>query len=668
MRRLYSILPVCVMAMTLSACSITSITDRLVNEEKLSKQLHASPRFVYDTMPADGYDNLSILSNEFFMGKPYNNIMSFGDNILLIGQGIYGLDEDFEGDEDINTKYRYSFDVYDPWRNQIIASLDYEDVECDHYQIVGDRLFLINYDKLTMDEYDLKLQFIASHSYKELDEISSAIIYPGSDNHYYTQNYQNNDLIRIDPDTFNLEGFTVDMYDPVIATTSSDGQYMLLSGVNERTLRYEMRAVDTSDFSTLFSRNGEIYSSAAVSDHAIISEYNQEQSEWVIDYFNSESIYFSMDNVRDVKLLPDGTALIHQESYYDEDESDEHYANFYQIDKYGKCISDFSYSCPVTASGEYTYLSSDYVYLEACNSVMILAYTNEVTPYIIVWDLDAPHKTTTDFVSSTTPLSANSTNTDEHNWGELSEANAKATVLENKFGIEIYLGPEVPESIDVFSCKQNRDPSEVMDALNALEKLLLCYPDNFFVQLTYGNLEGIRIYLAGDLAGGSEGTIEDPSAFVTSLDSHLVMVLDSNYSYDWNYTFNHEISHMVDRRLDFLANYRDDLIYSEEKWNSFNPDGFTYLDSYQDYEDCENYNNNQDYFINSYGTTYATEDRAEIFGSAMEDYLNTFSTDGLFIETSPLYSKLKFYCECIRDGFDTTGWDDVLPWETLISE
>ena len=90
MRKSVLILGVGILSLSLTACSITSIVDKFKDPEQLSRELHESPRFLYDTVPAEGYDNVSILSNEFFKGKPYNNMVNFGDNILLIAEGRYG--------------------------------------------------------------------------------------------------------------------------------------------------------------------------------------------------------------------------------------------------------------------------------------------------------------------------------------------------------------------------------------------------------------------------------------------------------------------------------------------------------------------------------------------------------------------------------------------------
>ena len=253
----------------------------------------------------------------------------------------------------------------------------------------------------------------------------------------------------------------------------------------------------------------------------------------------------------------------------------------------------------------------------------------------------------------------------QYDWGDLSKAHAYAAELGQKYGIELYIGPEVPDMLDVFHVKQVKNPDQVMDALETLDQILSIYPANFFEQLCYGELKGVRIYLAGTINGSQQDTISDPSGFVNTINEHTVMVLDTDYSWDWNYTVNHELSHMIDRRLDFYHTCNPDATYSEEAWNSYNPDNFTYLNSYDSYEDNRAYTSNRTYFIDSYGTTYSTEDRAEIFGTAVSDYLDGFTDDSVFSSDSPISYKLQYYSSAIRDGFDTTGWPDQLPWETL---
>lgn len=68
------------------------------------------------------------------------------------------------------------------------------------------------------------------------------------------------------------------------------------------------------------------------------------------------------------------------------------------------------------------------------------------------------------------------------------------------------------------------------------------------------------------------------------------------------------------------------------------------------------------YFVWSYACTFPTEDRATMMESAM-------SYDAGTMAWNPgLLNKLKYYSQCIRDCFDTTGWPETLPWEIALAD
>ena len=108
--------------------------------------------------------------------------------------------------------------------------------------------------------------------------------------------------------------------------------------------------------------------------------------------------------------------------------------------------------------------------------------------------------------------------------------------------------------------------------------------------------------------------------------------------------------------------------FLRRKWNSFNPDSFSYDDSYANYNPDDPSNHISGYFIDSYGMTFATEDRSEIFGTAIDDYINGIYDDARFTDDSPIRNKLDYYSRCIRDGFDTKDWPDTMAWESVLTD
>ena len=113
-------------------------------------------------------------------------------------------------------------------------------------------------------------------------------------------------------------------------------------------------------------------------------------------------------------------------------------------------------------------------------------------------------------------------------------------------------------------------------------KLLLQFTKECFSDFSFK--KSIRIYIAGTLSGSSEGLIADPSGYVTDVNHYKVMVFDATQSWDWDYTVNQEISHMIDRSPDYRSTYQQDSLYSEETWESYNPINFEYLYTYDDYQ------------------------------------------------------------------------------------
>ena len=258
--------------------------------------------------------------------------------------------------------------------------------------------------------------------------------------------------------------------------------------------------------------------------------------------------------------------------------------------------------------------------------------------------------------------------TASYDWGDLSDINARITALEQKYGFSIYFGPEVPKRIDYYDIHQFKNKDKLSIALDSLEEILDCFPDDFFTQLCYGDIRGMRIYLCGDISSGHSDMINEPSGFVNIINNHNVIVLNCNYSWDFSYTVGHEISHLIDQRLTFIHTYDEKSEFSEGKWNSFNPDSFSYDDSYANYNPDDPSNHISGYFIDSYGMTFATEDRSEIFGTAIDDYINGIYDDARFTDDSPIRNKLDYYSRCIRDGFDTKDWPDTMAWESVLTD
>lgn len=92
------------------------------------------------------------------------------------------------------------------------------------------------------------------------------------------------------------------------------------------------------------------------------------------------------------------------------------------------------------------------------------------------------------------------------------------------------------------------------------------------------------------------------------------------------------------------------------------PEGFAYAGSYNKIPDSVKKYYDSGYFVQDYACVSAGEDRATMLEKAM------LEERAVFAENPGLIPKLRWYCGCIRDSFDTTHWPEATAWEQLLKE
>jgi hypothetical protein len=225
--------------------------------------------------------------------------------------------------------------------------------------------------------------------------------------------------------------------------------------------------------------------------------------------------------------------------------------------------------------------------------------------------------------------------------------------LEAEYGLNILVGEDAQDYFYDFEAEIVTDPDDILNALDVLEDALEDYPEGFFRQLRYGDNQRNEIHLMGTITPTNAEYTDTYEAFVDEGFECHRMVMDI-YLSDVS-TYYHEFSHIIDSFLEWDSYNREDALFSDEKWCSLNPQwfpGYTYDYSWEQYV--------ADYscFVDSYSTINPTEDRARVLEYAMAEY------GGWTFEDAPvLQSKLDYYCRCIRDAFDTTGWPETPLWE-----
>ena len=232
----------------------------------------------------------------------------------------------------------------------------------------------------------------------------------------------------------------------------------------------------------------------------------------------------------------------------------------------------------------------------------------------------------------------------------------RAQALSQRFGIDIRIAEQCKLDYTHYQADVLADPDSIRYTLNVLELAFSSYPEGFFRQLIYGDVLQIRIELVGDIREQDHMDTHPESArgFAQIASDHYLIVFDGRSLS--MHTVYHELSHVIDKRLEWDATLRPQALFSEEVWLSLQPDGFRYANSYIDMPDEIAAYENSGYFISRYAMTFPTEDRATLMSVIMSDKT-------VLQENPGMAEKMRYYAACIRDCFNTEGWPETTLWE-----
>ena len=244
----------------------------------------------------------------------------------------------------------------------------------------------------------------------------------------------------------------------------------------------------------------------------------------------------------------------------------------------------------------------------------------------------------------------------------------RAEKIGKENGVEIYFGEDIKNCPrDIYDYKVTNNAIRIDKMLDLLEKALGKYPAGMLEQLGQKENAGskLHVYLSGGITPVDETGI-DSIGIQNSLDGILFLVLDVNSFTDLENTIYHEIFHAIEGEL----NYSEAAFFDYEVWDSLNPKDFVYDYDYQ--ENSANYDfdytlddaEHEAYFVDIYSKSFPGEDRARIMEYAMLDEADARRKK---IEVPRLQAKLKYICEQIRKGFDTTGWPEKTSWEQALN-
>lgn len=693
-RHLLCMLILCGLVIAAAGCAgkdTTKETEAAKTEESETDTQSGVPAYLAAAEPVAGSDNLSEIHADFLQNGNYEAALKLGENLLLVYMyvpetDVQAEDTDNDGEYNYEENFCYQFDLYSPAEHAIIASVNTEETSADFYQIVGEELILVDYANQSILRYDETLTYLDTCEASALMEGSDGFLYASADaDTYWVIDYEDRSVQKasITDNTCSLSTAAQGYYTSAIYMSSPDSSKLLLAAVDEETFRAKTLIADTKELEVLYEYSEESYYYTTISDQAFLAMLTDGTDRYRCTWFDGDSVYFTSPADGSVSLMGE-YILLTRDNLYSIEESEEQVYTACAYNDAGICVSAMSY-----AGTEDVYMFSEPLYFDAYNCCFLLAYGAESGCYLLVWDLSEegeeadnlrfyaspeaiPETAESDDADNESEVIYGDTVTmiedpDSYDWGELSQAQTQANELEEIYGISIYLGTEIPSYIGEYATEQCLDAYSVEYAVDELAAILSLYPENFISQLIYGDLRGIRIYLTGYIQGQTSDVVGNPTAYVDEINHYVVMVLDADLCWDWEYTVNHEISHLIDRALEYRNDYLEDALFSEETWDSFNPAGFAYLQTYENYEQNEQWDLYGAYFYDLYGMTYATEDRAELFGLAVSSYMQEDAYAYLFTDNEVLMEKLAYYSECIRADFDTTGWPAVLPWETVLN-
>jgi hypothetical protein len=237
----------------------------------------------------------------------------------------------------------------------------------------------------------------------------------------------------------------------------------------------------------------------------------------------------------------------------------------------------------------------------------------------------------------------------------------RAQALSQRFGVDIRIAEQCALNYSHYQAEALTDPFSIRYALNVLERALGSYPEGFFRQLLWGDLRNIRIELVSNLRGQDNIDTHPGSigAFAQASSDHYLIVFEGDFLAPR--TVYHEISHVIDKRLEWDAALRPWALFSEEGWLSLQPEGFRYAYSYVDIPDAILAYENSGYFVSSYAMTFPTEDRATLMSLIMSDKT-------VLRENPGMAEKMRYYSACIRDCFNTEGWPETTSWEQALQQ
>jgi len=216
---------------------------------------------------------------------------------------------------------------------------------------------------------------------------------------------------------------------------------------------------------------------------------------------------------------------------------------------------------------------------------------------------------------------------------------ARVDALNKKHGIEIRIWNDALKTQGVYVLEAEHQPEAINLSLDALEKALEIYPENFLYKSV---AKRIRICIVRSIDGKVDGV-----QFWDGQDPYIVLAVGADVSD----RFTRGMGYVVDSHI--LGN--SSMV---DQWQKLNPSGFTYgpeqNDSYLTGVDKA--------FLDMESKQSATEDRSRIFYQAMQP------NSAQMFESARMQKKLVQLCKAIRNAWRLERKTEIYAWEQYLKE
>lgn len=232
----------------------------------------------------------------------------------------------------------------------------------------------------------------------------------------------------------------------------------------------------------------------------------------------------------------------------------------------------------------------------------------------------------------------------------LQQAEQRMADLSERFQVDLKFW-DAAQSREGFLFQKEYRGTAVNSVLDTLEKTFAIFPDGFFSQLEEGKLS---IEILHSISVLAEDAPQAPASLVYWENGHGHIVL--TVSEDPGAAFCSALSRVLDAYI-----FSNSLAYDE--WDRLNPSGFAYdltYSLYADRQDGKWLSGADRAFVNELSKTFAREDRASIFVSAMEE-----GNEDMFA-SRVMQKKLQCICKAIREAFGWKKDERTFIWEQYL--